>query len=208
MEIKDCHFRELLYKMCYIEGNVSQVVKDEFLSDENITGYIGYGYIDHKAGFTFETMACARKMGEDIIIYPGNDYMTYKNRIRNEMMKEVQILEEKDYDFSSFAKKIEKIHALYNEDEEINALRTISEIDSIRSNEFPDDALVTLYKEGIKPERAWFRLEGFNENYIQARLLHELTNSAYEMHEGDVRNLALMQDEKNTISLVYFAPSF
>lgn len=204
MEVREFHFRQLLHKICYIEGNVSQVVRDEFLSDENITGYIGYGYIDHQAGFTFETLACARKMGEDIVIYPGNDYMTYKNRLRNEMNKELLILEEDKYDFSSFSKKCEKINALYNEDEEIQALRDIKELDHIRSNEFPDDALVTLYKEGINPERAWFRLEGFNENYIQARLLHELTNSAFEMHEGDVRNIALMQDEAGIITLISF----
>ena len=71
MVVRDYKFRELNNKMCYIDEIPNQVIFDEFLSDDNVTGFIGYGYVDHLAGFNFETMACARKMGDDIIVYPN-----------------------------------------------------------------------------------------------------------------------------------------
>lgn len=200
--VRECNFRTLLNKMCYIEEDVNRVVLEEFPSTEEVTGFVGYGYIDHQAGFTFETMACAIKKGECITVLPGNDFMTFKYRMRNVMNKEVSILDEKDYDASFFTKKIEKIEKLYNDDVEIEALRDIEEIDHIRSNEFPDDVLVILYKDDVKPEKAWFRLEGLNETYIQGRLLHELSKKEYGLYEGDVCNLSLMQDDNDTIHII------
>ena len=204
MVVRDYKFRELNNKMCYIDEIPNQVIFDEFLSDDNVTGFIGYGYVDHLAGFTFETMACARKMGDDIIVYPGNNFMTFKYRMRNIMHCECIVLDEEKYDFSDFQTKVERIQKIYNSDVEIKALRDIEEIDGSRSNEFPDDVLVTLYKENVKAERAWFRLEGLNEQYIQGRLLHDLTNKNYGLETGDVANLALMEDDQGKIHLICF----
>lgn len=204
MIVREYAFRDLNNKLCYIDEIPNQVVLEEFLSDENVTGFIGYGYVDHLAGFTFEVMACARKMDEDIIVYPGNNYMTFKYRMRNVMSKECIVLDETKYDMQDFKTKIDRVNKIYGSDEEINALRDIVEIDGSRSNEFPDDVLVTLYKDNVKPERAWFRLEGLNEQYIQGRLLHDLTNKGYGLETGDVSNLALMQDENEKIHLLCF----
>lgn len=204
MLVRDYQFRSLLNKVCYIEGKPNAVVLSEFLSDDTTTGFVGYAYIDHQAGLTFEVLACATKKEEDIIVYPGNDYMTFKYRARTVMGNEIVILEDTQYDKNAFQKKIDHITSLYNKDVEIEALRDIIEIDGLRSNEFPDDVLVTLYKEDVKPERAWFRLEGFNENYIQGTLLHELTKKDYKLQTGDVCNLALMQDEEGKISIICF----
>ena len=202
MIVRDCHFRTILNKMCFIESELNRVLLEEFPSVEEVNGFVGYGYIDHQAGFTFETMACAIKNEKGITVLPGNDFMTFKQRMRHVMGKEVTILDEKDYDSSFFSKKIEKIENLYNGDVEIAALREIEEIDHLRSNEFTDDALVMMYKEGVNPEKAWFRLEGLNETYIQGRLLHELSKKEYGLHEGDVCNLSLMQDDNDTIHII------
>lgn len=195
-------FRNLLKKICYIEGKPNSVIREEFESDEKVNGFIGYGYIDHDAGFTFEVLACASKEEDTIKIYKENDNVTFKSRIRHVMEKEVEVLEDDSFDIKPFLNKIANLEKLYNGDVEIEALRDITEIDHLRSNEFPDDVLVLMYKEDVKPEKCWVRLEGLTENYMQGRLLHELTSSAYGLKTGDVVDLYLMQDENKKITLL------
>ena len=81
MKVVECTYRDLLYKVVYVETNLNSMIKDEFENDENTSGYIAYAYVDHNAGFTFEVLACASKKDAQWHIYKENNMVSCKERI-------------------------------------------------------------------------------------------------------------------------------
>ena len=55
MLTKDCNFRDIYHKVCFIEcADQIQNLKKVFNVSKKDNGVLAYGYIDHEDGFTFE----------------------------------------------------------------------------------------------------------------------------------------------------------
>ena len=61
MLTKDCNFRDIYHKVCFIEcADQIQNLKKVFNVSKKDNGVLAYGYIDHEDGFTFEVLTTGK----------------------------------------------------------------------------------------------------------------------------------------------------
>ena len=187
MKVYEKNFRETYKQICLLSG--AEILEKINLRDifdypveDEMQGFITYGYIDENTGFNFKVLAGAQIDGDKIKVFPAS----YKKNIavrRAEIPDvEIKILAEK-YS-SAFTDKIKVIEDTFAFDAEKEKTRYIKTIDSLRHPNFPDDVAVYFHGENLQPEQAWVRCVSVEGNLITGNLLHELQQN-FDVHTGD-----------------------
>ena len=115
-----------------------------------------YGYVDHTAGVTYQTVAAAMYVDGDYSIVDTAKFISMKIRADSIPKEEIIPIQNKAL-FKQYAHIVENIDEFYYTNPEVEKCREIRELDQFRHADFPDDLQVAFIKEGIRPEGIWVR---------------------------------------------------
>lgn len=199
MHVKEENFRKLYHKMIVIkadefahqvgqsiqldiaaESNPDKDIEEVLKSikiDEKVNAILAIPYIDHEAGISFMSLAMAVLDGENVEIIKRESFgslsLIRKNDIREMEFEYLENLNaNKDFDPEHYE---EYSHMLdtYSRDEAIEALRSITDIDHLRNEDYSDDILVHFIKEDLQAEGMWVRYESITpEGMIEGKLMN------------------------------------
>lgn len=148
------NFRDVEKKLCII---VDRVVPKILAPDIDANAYLCMGYIDHTAGLTYEVLSLANYLDGDYSVVWEAKEVSMKVRAESVENNIIMPIENKVL-MNKFKSRIDILDNYY-EDKDVLKCREITELDSFRHPNFPDDLEMTLAKDGIKMERIWVRTE-------------------------------------------------
>lgn len=119
-----------------------------------------YGYVDHTAGLTYQTVAATMYVDGDYSVVDTAQFISMKIRAESVSREEIIPISNKAL-FRQYAHIIENINEFYYTDPEVDKCRAIQEFDQFRHADYPDDLQVLFIKEGVRPEGIWVRTATF-----------------------------------------------
>ena len=176
MRLNELNFRQFYHQVIFFKNEEAlNQIKDKFESDEGDNGILAYGYVDDKAGSTFEVL-CAASVNDGHITYKkGNPDASFKFRRDSAVNEEIYLFHDETI-FSEFEEKIAMINDGYKaKNPAVELMRTFSQLDNSRNPDYPDAVLVYLMKEGLLPERCWVKCIHLDNNSLYGILLNEPT---------------------------------
>lgn len=181
------NFREMYRKICLVTGSdvlskVNQRDVFDYPPDENLDGFVTYGYVDAETGFNFKILAGAQLDGDKIKIVPASYKKNFSIRRAEILGAKVQILPDKFA--SAFKDRLQVISDAYAQDAAKEQTRLVKTIDALRHPNFPDDVAVYFHGEKFQPELGWVRCVSVEGNLICGVLIHELQQD-FGVHTGD-----------------------
>lgn len=189
-----------------IKDSLKAVLQD-FPGADKANYILTYGYIDHTAGLTLEVLAAAFKEDKGFSFEVGNTEISSKIRIGYVMDDECFYFDDEDGKlYKRYADKVEMLKS-YIAGDEVEESRNMHFLDELRSQEYPDDVLVYLLKDGNEPEGCWVRIEGLAEHQIVGTLLNE-PDQDFDYHEGEKIAFYVHQtDDKEIVLFSNMNPS-
>lgn len=115
-----------------------------------------YGYVDHTAGLTYQTVAATMYVDGDYSVVDTAQFISMKIRAESVAKEDIIPIRNKAL-FRQYAHIVDNIDEFYYTDSEVEKCRSIQEIDQFRHVDFPDDIQVMFFKEGARPEGIWVR---------------------------------------------------
>ncbi len=207
MKIASINFRKLIHRLVFIlfdQDNLELMHALEGSAmpwNERVNGALGFGYVDHEAGFTFEVLCYGFCDPETHILdlLPGNDNVTEK--LRKGLVDSSEVFGAPEESAREFQDKLELVTEGYEDSETIEAVRAREELDDNRHLDFPDDIMVQLLAPGEAIEdceMCWVRCEGAGEEGFTGILLDEpLFHKT--VHKGDKVTFSLESSPEGTI---------
>lgn len=198
MKYEDTGFRPIYQSLCVfmLDDSQKNIIKS-FPNANNANAILGYGYIDHKAGLTVETLACAKVNENDIIFFEGESTEEVKFRIGSLENNDFYIIND-DKLLKKYSEEIELIHKYYSRPE-IEETRFMTFLDESRDKYYIDDVLVYLIKDKCHPEGCWVRISSIEQNCLKGSLLNE-PDQDFGCHSGEeIAFNILERDEKSII---------
>lgn len=119
-----------------------------------------YGYVDHTAGLTYQTVAATMYVDGDYSVVDTAQFISMKIRADSVAKEDIIPIRNKAL-FRQYAHIVDNIDEFYYTDSEVEKCRSIQEIDQVRHVDYPDDLQVLFIKEGIRPEGIWVRTTKF-----------------------------------------------
>ena len=216
--IKDEEFAKRqakLFHMDEIWGDDEDPGEDElfeeienFNLEEEVNSLIVLPYVDHQAGFSFQTVAVCLLKDSDLLVYERADDFQAMSNIRWDAVTdfEFEYLDNlnvnADFDIEEYKKHARDIFKHYNEDEKLLVLRMLPMLDEFRNEQHPDDILVFFFKEGCNPEGMWVRYEDYNEEQdIFGRLLNQ-PNQDMGVNVGDLVKFSFASNQDGDLLCV------
>lgn len=193
MKVYETNFRETYKKICLLHGAeiVSKINLREIFDypvEENMDGFLTFGYIDENAEFNFRILAAAQLDGNKIKVF-SSSYKRVKSIRRAEIPEvEIKILSEKY--FSAFTDKIKVLEDTFAFDAAKEKTRYIKTLDKLRHPNFPDDIAVYFHGENFQPEIGWVRCTEVEGNLLTGILLHDLQQN-FNVRKGDKVNFGV-----------------
>lgn len=193
MKVYETNFRETYKKICLLHGAeiVSKINLREIFDypvEENMEGFLTFGYIDENAEFNFRILAAAQLDGNKIKVF-SSSYKRVKSIRRAEIPEvEIKILSEKY--FSAFTDKIKVLEDTFAFDAAKEKTRYIKTLDKLRHPNFPDDIAVYFHGENFQPEIGWVRCTEVEGNLLTGILLHDLQQN-FNVRKGDKVNFGV-----------------
>ena len=177
MKYSDHGFRPLYKNFCVFPLNsvIRKALEDQPGIDE-AEGVMVYGYVDHKAGNTVELIALTRKM-DDVrqSFIKLTDSARYFIRMESIMDEEFRYIDHgKSPMYEPFKSKVD-ILAPFDENEDVAKSRAMPFLDEFRFEKNFDDVKVILYKEGLKLEGVWVKIEALGKGTFSGTLLNKPT---------------------------------
>ena len=201
MNYNDLGFRPLYHSFAALEmsDNLIPLIKD-FPSEDETTGLLVYGYIDHEAGFTFEVLAAGRIEENGSLTSPIEENTDIRAFIRVEEVadNELHSLEDSAEMISAIYENKIKMIESYNVSEEIEETRAMEFLDDYRHPAYIDDIYVCFFKKSLKAEGCWVRIEGMGEHEIIGVLLNE-PDQDFGYHIGDTVAFNMMETEDGRV---------
>lgn len=173
--IKD-GFRPLYNNFCIFPMNnvIKTALKDEKGIDE-ADGVMVYGYVDHFVGNTIEFIALTKNIDDEKYTYiklPDN--ARFFCRADKLAEAEFRFLEKGNgHLYEQFKFKIDRISYFYDVNDGVAKSRTMTFLDAFRQPFHYDDVKVVIYKEGLKLEGVWARIEDLGKGMIIGTLMNE-----------------------------------
>lgn len=202
MLLKEINFRDIADKYLYIDAAcVAQNLGSIFEVTEDVTGVLCYGYIDAKAGITFEILCCAEydTAKKTLKLLHGNDEQSAKIRLSELLEAQAAVLPSEMPRLSEFQSKVAMVQKAYKADEATEAMRKLTSLDPARLATHPD--IVTVYLvHGDEAEAVQVLLKEVREVNIIGTLLSESQNAA-GLHKGDEINFFLVRNEKGIMCM-------
>lgn len=125
-------------------------------SKSDANSLLCYGYVDHVAGLTYQTVAATMYVDGDYSVVDTAQFISMKIRADSIVKEDIIPIRNKAL-FRQYAHIVENINEFYYTDSEIEKSRGVEELDQFRHSEFPDDVQVMFIKEGVRPEGIWVR---------------------------------------------------
>lgn len=199
--IKEIGFRRLYQQYVYIEYTEKlDILAQYFEGGEQATGVLGYCYVDHEAGLTFEVLALAKRNGEALEFYSGNDETSIKFRYSSVADAGALLLPSVLPPLKDYAEKTANVDAAYAHSEAVAKTRLLANLDTCRHEEYPDDVLVYLIHGDDHIEGCFVRLENVGEMNLTGTLLNEPAYD-YGVHEGDSLDFYLVKNERGIMCM-------
>lgn len=137
-------------------------------------GAMVYGYVDHEVGNMLEILALTKREDEEKFSYlnlVGDARLTIS--IEELIDEEFEFVEYGNgHLYDKFSDKIERLSS-YDVSESVAKSRTFKFLDEFRYEKNFDDVQVILFKDGLKLEGAWVRIEELGKGVIMGTLLNE-----------------------------------
>ena len=181
---EDINFRDLTYGLVLIVNDRNlPALKNIFESRPRDNAILACGYIDHTAGISFEVL-CLGEYGPngEINLRRGNPTTSFKLRYDN-VTGIIVLLD--DQIMPTLQDKIDMVREGYAVNEDIMRARNTTAFDSFRHPQYPDDVMLMFFKEGVRPEGIWCRVEGADDGRPVAQMLNE-PNADFGVHMGDM----------------------
>lgn len=141
------------------------------------------GYIDHRAGVTFEVLCLAEYSSNGKIdLRRGNPNTSVK--LRYDSVDGIVVLLE-DEILPEFQDKIDMVRDGYRVNEYVMKARNSQIFDDFRHPQYPDDVLLLFYKANVQPEGIWCRIESEIDGRPAAVLLNEPC-ADFGVHRGEM----------------------
>jgi len=169
-------FRDVEHKLC-IAIDARTVAIFNAMNQTDANALLCYGYIDRQAGLTFEVLGLLLYEDGDYTLANVNNEVSMKVRAESFDESEIIPIENKAL-LKKFAQRIQIIEEGYYSHDDAEATREYECIDPFRNEHFPDDVLALLFKEGLRAEKIWVKLEGYIGNQ----------GGAYEVFRGTLIN--------------------
>lgn len=199
--IREIGFRRLFQQYVYIEHTDNMdVLAQDFDGLEQATGFVGYCYVDHEAGLTFEMLALAKREGEALEFYSGNDEVSVMFRYSSVADAGALLLPSVLPPLNAYAEKTANIDADYAHSEAVAKTRLLANLDTCRYEEYPDDVLVYLVHGDEHIEGCYVRLENVGEMNLSGTLLNE-PEYDYGVHQGDSLDFYLVKNERGIMCM-------
>ena len=193
MKISELSFRKLHHRLVFIlfdQDNLELMHALEGSAmpwDDRVNGALGFGYVDHEAGFTFEVLCYGHcdPQSHGLSLLAGNDNVTEK--LRKGLVDSSEIFGAPEEAAKDFQDKLELVLEGYVDSEAIEAVRAKEELDDNRHIDFPDDIMVQLVTVGESVdecEMCWVRCEKQEGGRYYGTLLDEPLFHK-NVHKGD-----------------------
>ena len=181
---EDFSFRDLTTGLVLIINDKNMaVVGTSFEHEPTDNAILACGYVDHTAGVTFEVLCLGEYSNNGEITYRrGNPTTSFK--LRYDSLDGVLILLN-DNIMPAVQNKIDMVRSGYAVNEAVMKARNSSIFDDFRHPQFPDDLMLIFYKEGIRPEGIWCRVESEKDGRPAVVILNE-PNADFCVHRGEV----------------------
>lgn len=193
MKYKDTGFRAVYKQFCAFELNdiFTDLMKDyPGINEANCV--LTYGYMDQEAGITLDCIAAGQQKGHSFSFADTKTDVQAIIRIGSVSEVEFSIID--DEDGSLYERYHDKLDMLstYDAPEEVEKTRNMGFLDKCRHDEFIDDIMVYLTRDGFDLEGCWTRIIGLGEHWIMGKLLNE-PDQDFGYHEGE--EIAFFVDE-------------
>ena len=204
MKIYETNFRETYKQICLLTGTeilekINLRAIFDYPVEDEMQGFITYGYIDEETGFNFKVLAGAQIDGDKIKVFPASYKKSVAVRRADIEDVEIKILAEK-YS-SAFTDRIKVIEDTFAFDAAKEKTRYIKTIDTLRHPNFPDDVAVYFHGENLQPEIGWVRCIEVEGNLLTGILLHDLQQD-FGVHSGDKINFGVADFNNEIICAV------
>ncbi len=204
MKVYEKNFRETYKQICLLTGaEILEKIKLRDIFDypveDEMNGFITYGYIDENTGFNFKVLAGAQIDGDKIKVFPASYKKGVAVRRADIEDVEIKILAEK-YS-SAFTDRIKVIEDTFAFDAAKEKTRYIKTLDTLRHPNFPDDVAVYFHGENLQPEIGWVRCTEVEGNLLTGILLHDLQQD-FGVHSGDKINFGVADFNNKIICAV------
>ncbi|MDE6426820.1 MAG: SseB family protein [Ruminococcus sp.] len=166
-----------------------------------------YGYIDHDAGLTMEILAAGIKDGDSFTFFDTSTKARAFIRIGAVIKDEFFFFDDKNGDLSKrYSEKLD-ILKYYAVSKEIEETQKMTFLNKSRHEYYPDDVMVYLTKQGLRPEGCWVRIIGLGDHFIMGTLLNE-PNQNFGYHKGErIAFFVHQQKDKSVILYTDMTPS-
>ena len=199
--IREIGFRRLFQRYVYIEHKDKlDILAQYFDGSEVATGVLGYCYVDHEAGMSFEVLALAKRNGEALEFYGGNDEISIVFRFSSVADACAVLLPSVLPPLMVYAEKTANIDAAYAHSEAVAKTRLLENLDSCRHEEYPDDVLVYLVHGDDHIEGCYARVETVGQMNLTGTLLNEPFYD-FGVHEGDSFDFYLVKNERGIMCM-------
>lgn len=199
--IREIGFRRLYQQYVYIEHKEKlELLAQYFDGGEQATGVLGYCYVDHGAGLTFEVLALAQRNGEALEFFGRNDEITIKFRYGSVAEVDALLLPGVLPPLKAYAEKAERVKQAYAYNETVTKTRLLANLDSCRHEEYPDDVLVYLIHGDDHIEGCFARLENVGEMNLTGTLLNDPVYD-FGVHKGDTFSFYLVKNERGIMCM-------
>ena len=184
MKIGELSFRELGRNFIAIKGyELRENIKNIDFPKES-DSILTWCYFDHECGITFEFLCPFNLKENKYYEIKNKDFsMKWRKGAVNEYEMEIilrDVLKSKKlWDYIFF------IVENYENNDDLNETRQVKDIDHLREKDYPDDIMITLYKENLNPETLWVRLLTFNNGNFNGKLQNEPFQN-FGIHLGDI----------------------
>ena len=208
MYYKDAGFRALYknFAAFSLNGKLKQCIKNYPAADK-ANCILTYGYIDHEAGLTMEILAAGFEDGGRFRFADATTEKRAFIRVGAVIEDEFFLFDDKDGGLSRrYAEKLDVLKH-YAVSEEIEETREMDFLDRFRDKCYPDDVLVFLTRQGLRPEGCWVRITGLENDCIVGTLLNE-PNQNFGHHSGErITFFVLQQKDESFILYTDMTPS-
>ena len=187
-------FRKVDRKLCLIQDSRFMQTPDPGQGAQ-ASATLFCGYIDHTQGLTYEALGFVRREGDGYKLI--SDKREFGLKVRANSVEEAQVCPIEDEALEAHFRKDIDTLSIYYRNENLLAVRAVTELDLFRHPQYPDDICALFLTPGNRLEQMWVRSEGCactadGTLLIVGKLLNE-PNHIPGLHAGAAVTLTVVE---------------
>ena len=201
MKYSDTGFRAIYKRFAVFPIEVARSTIEDFPGSDKANCILTYGYIDREAGLTLKILACGEDREGKCRFFESKSDTHAMIRIGAVKDTEFSIIDPNGSALYERYKSEIDMLSNYDADEEVEESRKMGFLDGRRHDEYPDDVLVNLTRDGLEPEGCWVRIVGLQKPCIMGELLNE-PHQDFKYHRGERIAFFVHKNEDESIVLI------